>query len=76
MMTVMFKSDFSSFYSARPGRPPKRSALVTPDTLEKLKKSRMENGDCYNPTRMMGKYDNTIFGVGVFLYTKWWGVRP
>jgi len=50
--------------SARPGRPPKRSALVTPDTLEKLKKSRMENGDCFNPNRMMDFKKSPLFTNG------------
>lgn len=38
-------------YSARPGRPPKRSALaMTPDGLDKLKKNRIQMAsDFYSP---------------------------
>lgn len=47
-------------FSARPGRPPKRSALATPEVLDKLKKSRMENGDFgYAANRLMGKNSYT-----------------
>ena len=73
---------FLYFFSARPGRPPKRSALVTPDTLEKLKKSRTENGDCFNPNRMMGKYE-TFVNKHINLrlsggggWGRSWGVKP
>ena len=45
------------FFSARPGRPPKRSSLASlPDAMEKLKKSRLDAADyAYSPARLMGR---------------------
>ena len=44
-------------YSARPGRPPKRSPILhaNPDTLEKLKKSRMETDYLYGTNRLLSE---------------------
>ena len=44
-------------FSARPGRPPKRSPSIhaSPDTLEKLKKSRLDTDFQYDP-RIFGEY--------------------
>ena len=46
-------------FSARPGRPPKRSSLASlPDAMEKLKKSRLDAADyAYLPARLMGRSD-------------------
>lgn len=47
---------FTFYFSARPGRPPKRSPSIhaSPDTLEKLKKSRLDTDFQYDP-RIFGK---------------------
>ena len=53
--TILNKSCFC--FSARPGRPPKRSSLASlPDAMEKLKKSRLDAADyAYSPARLMGR---------------------
>lgn len=43
--------------SARPGRPPKRSPSLhaSPETIDKLKKTRFDGADFYNASRYFGK---------------------
>ncbi|ELT93382.1 hypothetical protein CAPTEDRAFT_227573 [Capitella teleta] len=64
----MALSRFLSQYAAhsRPGRPPKRSAIMSsPDTMEKLKKSRLEEqeygGMAYPHSKLMEMKKTTLF---------------